>query len=73
MTNTGNVTLHNISVTDDHENITLDCGNKTNIINNLDVGKTTTCVAFGIAQLGQYDNLGTASALFTAISRNNFV
>ena len=53
VTNTGNVDLSNVSVVDD-QGVAVTCPQDT-----LAVGETMTCVATGIAQEGQYANLGT--------------
>ena len=55
VTNTGNVPLSNIIVTDD-QGVTCSCPKST-----LAVGEAMTCTAGGIAQEGQYANIGTAN------------
>ncbi|OPY18708.1 MAG: hypothetical protein A4E23_01328 [Methanomethylovorans sp. PtaU1.Bin073] len=59
VTNTGDVPLENILVTDDV------LGN-IGTIASLDVGKSQTLTATGIATAGQYENTGTASAKYSA-------
>ncbi len=67
VTNTGNVTLTDMQVTDDHVAQTdIDCdgataGNGQPFV--LPAGGTRTCWATGIATLGQYANTATLSAL----------
>jgi hypothetical protein len=56
VTNTGNVDLTDVTVTDD-QGVTVTCPHDT-----LAVGDTMTCTANGTAQVGQYANLGTATA-----------
>jgi large repetitive protein len=55
VTNTGNVDLSNVAVTDD-QGVTVDCPSDT-----LAVGASMTCTADGVAVAGQYENLGTAT------------
>jgi hypothetical protein len=57
VTNVGNVTLSEIKVTDDQEQ-DLSCPATT-----LPAGETMTCTAYGLAQLGQYANIGTVTAM----------
>jgi len=52
VTNTGNVDLVNVVVTDDQEG-------EVCVIPSLAVGETTSCNLSGIAQMGQYTNLST--------------
>lgn len=54
VTNTGNVTLTDIAVTDD-QGVVVDCP-----VDELAAGEGMTCTASGTAELGQYANLGTA-------------
>jgi hypothetical protein len=56
VTNTGNVTLSGVSVSDD-QGVTVSCPQAT-----LAVGASMTCTASGTAQAGQYANEGTADA-----------
>jgi uncharacterized repeat protein (TIGR01451 family) len=56
VTNSGNVTLHNVTVTDD-QGVTVTCPQGT-----LAVGESMTCTASGIAEEGWYYNTGTADA-----------
>ncbi len=53
VTNTGNVPLHDVTVTDD-QGVEVTCPQTT-----LAVGEFMTCTATGTALLGQYANLGT--------------
>ncbi|WP_440954461.1 DUF7507 domain-containing protein [Methanosarcina sp. Mfa9] len=55
VTNTGNVPLTNIAVTDD-QGVTVTCPTDT-----LAPGESMTCTAEGTATAGQYENLGTAT------------
>ena len=55
VTNTGNVTLTGITVTDD-QGVTVTCPQDT-----LDPGESMTCTASGIATAGQYENEGHVS------------
>jgi uncharacterized repeat protein (TIGR01451 family) len=58
VTNTGNVTLTNVSVTDDV--LGAICG-----ISSLAVGDSATCTVSGTAITGAYTNTGTATGTFT--------
>jgi hypothetical protein len=61
VTNTGNVPLTNVTVTDDKlAPAAINCGAGTNVIPSLGAGAAATCTATGIAVEGQYANLGTA-------------
>ncbi len=55
VTNTGNVTLTDVAVTDD-QGVVVSCPQTT-----LAVGESMTCTASGIAVAGQYANIGTVS------------
>ena len=57
VTNTGNTTLANISVTDD-QGVTVDCGDGTNEIPLLLPGAPHTCEGLGEAISGAYANVG---------------
>ena len=63
VTNTGNVELTNVTVTDDKiADSAIKCeGSNNNVIPKLAVGQTVTCEASGIAEAGQYANTGTAT------------
>jgi len=64
VTNTGNVTLTNVTVTDDqiaNDATAINCGAGNNIIASLAVGASATCTATGTAVAGQYANIGTAT------------
>ena len=56
VSNTGNVTLSNIQVSDD-QGASVSCPKTT-----LAVGESMTCEATGTATLGLYENTGTATA-----------
>jgi len=56
VTNTGNVDLTNVVVTDDIEGAICTIGD-------LAVGASATCTATGIADVGQYANLGTVTGI----------
>ncbi|MCI0440522.1 MAG: hypothetical protein L0177_15525 [Chloroflexi bacterium] len=55
VTNTGNVPLNNVTVTDD-QGVAVSCPKDT-----LAVGESMTCTASGVAVAGQYANLGTTT------------
>ncbi len=57
ITNNGDVTLSDISVTDD-QGVSVSCPATT-----LAVGATMTCTASGTATVGQYANIGTVTAM----------
>jgi hypothetical protein len=59
VTNTGNVTLGNISVVDDR-GVSVLCVNQP-----LPAGQSMTCSGSGVATLGQYRNVGTVTATWT--------
>ncbi len=59
VTNTGNVTLGNISVADDR-GVPVLCVNQP-----LPAGQSMTCSGSGVATLGQYRNVGTVTATWT--------
>ncbi|MBU4234741.1 MAG: DUF11 domain-containing protein [Proteobacteria bacterium] len=65
VSNTGNTTLTNVTVTDDKiAGAGIHCpndGNTDNIISTLAAGASATCSATGIAATGQYANIGTAT------------
>ena len=60
VTNTGNVTLFGIQVSDDQPGVIVTC-TTTNLILELAVGSSETCTASGTAVAGQYENTGTAA------------
>jgi hypothetical protein len=64
VTNTGNVPLTNLVVTDDKVAANeIDCGNGSNVVPGpLGVGESYTCFAEGTATAGQYANMGTVVA-----------
>jgi uncharacterized repeat protein (TIGR01451 family) len=72
VTNTGNVPLSNIAVTDDRlPNSAISCTGApggSNVIPSLAVGASVTCQASGQAQAGQYANVGTATSGTTTAS-----
>ena len=62
VTNTGDVALSNVTVTDDKladDAAAIDCGAGNNVIASLAVGQTKTCTANGTAVAGQYTNTGS--------------
>jgi uncharacterized repeat protein (TIGR01451 family) len=59
ITNTGNVPLENVTVTDD-QGVTVTCSQDI-----LAVGESMTCTASGTTAAGWYDNEGTASGDYT--------
>ena len=56
VTNTGNITLNNIVVTDD-KGVVVTCP-----LASLDPGNSMTCTADGLAAIGDYSNIGTVTA-----------
>ena len=62
VTNTGDVDLTNVEVTDDIEGTICTIGD-------LAVGETDTCTATGVATLGQYANMGTVTGFYPAMAR----
>jgi hypothetical protein len=60
VTNTGNVNLTSVVVTDDRS-VTVTCGGQTTLA----VGQSLTCTGSGIATAGQYRNVGTVTANWT--------
>lgn len=64
VTNTGNSDLFDVTVTDDRVAASeIDCGEGTNIVAGpLAAGESIECVARGVAEAGQYANLGTVVA-----------
>ncbi len=67
VTNTGNVALSNVKVTDD-QGVAVTCPAPT-----LAVGASMTCTATGAAKPGQYKNIGTATGEYagTPVSAND--
>ncbi len=65
ISNTGNVALTNVTVTDDHvaagDIHCPDDGDINNVIASLAVGASATCTATGTAVTGQYANLGSVT------------
>jgi hypothetical protein len=61
VTNTGNVELTNVTVTDDQIDASeIDCGDGTNVVAGpLEPDGTFTCTAQGVAAEGQYENTGS--------------
>ena len=57
VTNTGNARLTGLEVSDDHAGVSVSCP-----VDSLAPGRSTTCTATADAELGQYANLGTATA-----------
>jgi uncharacterized repeat protein (TIGR01451 family) len=57
VTNTGNVPLSNVTVTDNQPGVTISCPKTT-----LEAGEDMTCTAGGTATIGQYSNVGSVSA-----------
>jgi large repetitive protein len=69
VTNTGNVTLTNVEVTDNKlASTAIDCGDGTNIILSMAPGDVVTCNAGPVANtvpiMTKYENTGTASTTF---------
>ena len=69
VTNTGNVDLTNVVVTD-NQGVTLDCGDGDNTIESLLIGEIKTCSGQDLAISGQYSNEGTATTTYTDDSGN---
>ena len=62
VTNSGNVTLANVTVTDNKlASSSIDCGGGSNVIASLAVGASQNCTATGTATAGAYSNVGTAT------------
>ncbi len=69
VTNTGNVDLENVTVTDDQiaDDTTIDCGTRPddtegdNVIVLLEAGDSVDCRADGVATAGAYTNVGSAT------------
>ena len=57
VTNNGGAALNNVKVVDD-KGVTVNCGAQTTLA----AGASMTCTATGVATLGQYVNIGTATA-----------
>lgn len=57
VTNNGGVALNNVKVVDD-KGVTVNCGAQTTLA----AGASMTCTGTGVAALGQYVNIGTATA-----------
>jgi hypothetical protein len=74
VTNSGNVTLTNIAVTDNKlASSAIDCGGGSNVVASLAPGNSATCSASGTAIAGQYTNTGTAkSGTTTATDPDNY-
>ncbi len=67
VTNSGNVALTNMTVSDDqivNDAADIDCGSGNNVIASLGVSASVTCTATGTAASGQYTNEGTASTTY---------
>ena len=64
VTNTGNSSLFDVTVTDDRVDASaIDCGDGTNKVPGpLGPDESVTCTAQGVARPGQYENLGTVTA-----------
>lgn len=62
VTNTGETELTNVLVTDSDPAVVVNCNGQTTLA----AGQFMTCTATGIAQAGQYSNVGTASATSAA-------
>ncbi len=60
ITNTGNVDLTSVAVSDDQAGVVISCPGG-NPIPSLTAGSSVTCTATGTAVAGQYANLGTAT------------
>jgi uncharacterized repeat protein (TIGR01451 family) len=74
VTNTGNVPLSNVSVTDDQGVVPVYQSGDTNNNSQLDLGETWVYTATGTAIAGQYNNTGTASgqdSLGTSVNDND--
>jgi uncharacterized repeat protein (TIGR01451 family) len=59
VTNSGNVPLTGVTVTDNQSGVTPNCGGVTTLA----VGASMTCTASGAAQPGQYENIGLATGI----------
>ena len=62
VTNTGNVTLTNVTVTDNKlPSSAINCGGGSNVVASFAVGASVDCTATGTAAAGAYSNIGTAT------------
>ena len=62
VTNTGNVTLTNVTVTDNKvASTSINCGSGTNVMATLAAGASVNCTATGTATAGAYTNTGTVT------------
>jgi plastocyanin len=69
VSNTGNVTLEDVTVTDDRVAAQeIDCGDGNNVIASLGAGSATTCTATGVAASGSYANVGTAVVAYGGVT-----
>jgi hypothetical protein len=69
VTNTGNVTLHDIAVTDDKvDSSAIHCGEGSNVVATLAPDESATCTASGTAVAGLYENVGTATSTFNGVT-----
>lgn len=68
VTNTGTINLSNIAVTDDR-GVAVSCGGQTTLA----PGASMTCTGTGTATLGQYGNIGTATATWTMPPRSGSI
>jgi hypothetical protein len=69
VTNTGNVTLHDIAVTDNKIiSSAIHCGEGNNVVAMLAPDELATCTASGTAVAGLYENIGTATSSFNGVA-----
>jgi hypothetical protein len=61
VTNTGTVSLTDVQIVDDR-NVTVNCAGRTTLA----VGESMTCTGSGVATAGQYKNVGTVTAAWSA-------
>jgi len=61
VTNTGNVDLGAVTVTDDDPSVAVDCGAGTNLVGAMAPGDVATCTATGTADAGPYTNTGAVT------------
>lgn len=74
ITNTGNTALSNVTVVDDMlaDDTVIDCDGVDNTIALMVPGEVVVCTAFGIAEAGQYANVGDVTGTPTMPDQDSF-